>query len=229
MKNLPYTYILTVALLGLLFSACVKAEWDAEPRPELWTSDRYVSSLNMDFTKESLVDGQQLALPDGWLNVGAHGTHRAFQTAVIGNYYVGSTSDSMQCAAATAYLCMGDAEAWMVTPPVKVAGAADARFYYSLMTGYSGAATFQLLCYSAKSADTGRPPLDASSWTVIADYTNAVNTYKYDFIPLQQNLATYLNADDDVMYLAFRYVQNYQGPGVSSNTWYVDDIRYNSN
>ena len=215
-------YILICLLPLAVVSSCVKNEWEDVSRPTLWTPDRYVESLDMDFNSVSMTDGQYLSLPAGWLNVGANGTHRAFQTSIMGSNYQNSESPGVRSTQATAYLALGNVDAWLVTPPLKAAGAANATFSYSLYSAYQGSSTFQVLCYSTHSSKKTVPPLNEASWKLIEGYNPT--GYTSSFVSKQFNLSTQLNAGDDVLYVAFRYSKQY---GSDANTWYVDDIKYN--
>jgi len=228
MKSLQYNYRLLLVILPMLVlsSSCVENDWDDVKQPALPTPDLSVNSLMMDFNSVSMVEGQYLTMPEGWLNVGANGTHRAFQTSVMAAVYNDLNSKKVQCAQATAYLSLGDVDAWLITPPIKVAEAANDIFRYSLFSAYTGTSSFQVLCYSTKSTGGSAPSLDsleiADEWQLMGEYDPDITA---EFEVEQKSLAPYLLPNDDVVYVAFRYSK--KNDGSSSNTWYVDNISYN--
>ena len=226
-----------LALLFLLNSGCVKDEWSKPDVLGIATPDKAVSTLDENFNQASSVDGQHLIPPKGWYNTGREGWHRAYQTGVIAN----SDNAVVRCAAASGYLALDSiTDAWLITPPLKIE--ANKRFTYTAAYGYNNSrtqtverATVEVRYYTTSSTSATAPDLsNLDDWKLYETLsakepyiaTSAIWFMFYDQTCGNLSNLAKLNADDDVIYIAFRYFVAPQ-KGNSTNSWYFDDVKYN--
>ncbi|MDR2938174.1 MAG: choice-of-anchor J domain-containing protein [Prevotellaceae bacterium] len=227
MKILRNTALaLTIAVAA---ASCVKKDWDKPQALTMATPDKFVTSLSENFNSVSSVDGQHLMAPKGWCNTGRDGWHRAFQTAIFGATYNDPLSPHIRCAQATSYLALGDTtDAWLITPPLKIANGAAFTYTAAIAYNSSSKATVEVRCYSASSESTTTPSLsNLNDWQLIKTLSDTIpyngSGANIPFTQQSHTLSSYGNVGD-VMYVAFRYfIPKYP----SSNTWYFDDIKYN--
>jgi hypothetical protein len=253
MKFLQYNkYKLLFALLPLaVVSSCVKSNWDNVKQPALLAPNQFVETLDENFDNVSFVDGLHLVAPQGWLNIGRNGNRRAFQAAVITDTALKKDtlpdgklpkSKVARCAAASAYLALGDTtDSWLVTPPLKIVDSEPftftAAFAYNFASGKTvERATVEVRYHSASSASDVAPTLSKlDDWTLL-ETISAKPEYDVNAPADSVNLAVWFHfyphsyyfirgAVDDVVYVAFRYLNIPMGH--NCNTWYFDDVKYN--